>query len=979
MDTLRNILNTKSIISSLFEFHSKGESPKGDVVKTIHSNKINYIEIPQNFVLYRSGGSEESKGSYKPQFVSSWQVAALYSDTKLRNNFISYKFINNINLIIVNDILLTYLITRIDSVSHEQRKIILEFLYVFGYNVNTIFTKLSPEERKGCKNAKEFFHLWASELLEASIIIDTEYATNNKVFYRISTGENDAKVFNSFISISSELLNKQPLGTAPNIEFKGLYIPPISSGMLNLSNIMTVDNMFPEEVFVTHDVITQYTHVPYTMIVKLNVYNSYITHPVSLNDFYTQMSYIAITRIYLYSTIFHHIHEIIYECLHKIVDSVNITNIEDNLGPQNGDKKRKRTTPKKTKLNRTSKRLNNYTTQHTTNFYQIEAKKFIKATQKNLSYILFEASKIIDSALSIDPVLLDTKLIPSKLKNPYYVDKILNDNLLAYTVLGTTIKHSVMGLSHMFSLYNVYDDDESHVPAASHNEYFNVDMIGNASNVPNVDMHRPTAATAYNHTVATAPYHTAATAPYHTAATAYNHTAATAPYHDGSMLEPIITGGALFGIYTHGENRRQTKDIDVKLIDMNDKEEYSNEQALFKDSTYVPHETQLWKFTMINYVWISIIEKIFQETAQTRINIYIKYINDSDGDSSKMKFLKTDENKRWSVYLGSIKTTRVFLKITEFKKCIEQNTNEGQKFIEILNSTLETTPIILTNSITINSIQSYNDTMKQLLANRHTNISTKKQLKELNFNINKKIHQIIGRDDYNKYNTVITTMQRVMNERPLLKLPNDNDYKPGYFISLLILNKATKKESGLLDITFDTYYSSVGSFSKFSGLQKFHHVNLNGSLYGSALWFIKESIYLNTLCNDTMYPGDNDAAMNPENQCSPSRDRRIEKQKKYAERYNKLRIYLIVFLKSLMIKPHFLLEGKDGATQEIPNETRLEELYDYITYFFKTPEDKRQFNIELFKYAQQQSKDSGEYMVGANRKKTRRRAKSIEF
>ncbi len=233
---------------------------------------------------------------------------------------------------------------------------------------------------------------------------------------------------------------------------------------------------------------------------------------------------------------------------------------------------------------------------------------------------------------------------------------------------------------------------------------------------------------------------------------------------------------------------------------------------------------------------------------------------------------------------------------------------------------------------------------------------------------------------------------------------NKAEYKIGFFTSLFINKEGDGQDKdktyGLIDFTYDTHYSTFGTFTSYAGIKEFGTRNVSGIHYGSSFWFIHESDKLNTICNITVYPGDNKADVNPQNFCSPNKLNRESKQKKYAERYRLVREFFIGYIKHLLAltrdtthNVNDLIEDlKKISLENSETETGLNLNMPHITprnmnkliYIleratlaqiemalrkkYNTKQLQHEFDTDLYKFVQLKNRENNEYMVGAGRR-----------
>lgn len=843
MDTLLQVLKVPSI------------------PRVIHIDKKRAV-ILAGANLYRTGIKQDSI-TYKQQFFSSWQVATAYAQ---EHRYLKTFTVNrDLNLLYITPDTLGFFIGKCmnrTTISPSDYKKLFDFAVVFGYRLDDLFSTMGERET----TAYEYFQTWAKTLLQYDeyIQISESFGFSQEkgqtLFNRISLSQNDHKVFEALFTVEDP-----DVRVFLSDKSDGIYAPNMSSGMFNNEMLITAIGEFPEEVFIRE------IHAPppsqkkkrrtaavdeaavaaaavkweedfkYTSN-KTNehVIESFCTTKTD-NELFTTFSYESIARIYLYT--------IIYQKLAaSITDSINqmFSNVEE------------------------------------TTLYYAHLKAFNHRFKAAMQEILVRMGRVVDVALMMDKELLDERRIPSHAENPFYVTTstkpIFNGNLYIYTVMSNVIKAAIVELKNLHLTY--------------YTEFVNA-TTGS----------------------------------------------------DGMYMIPVASGGVLFGIYTIGDEfRRLTKDVDVKFILNKDDPFYGSETAMFapsSDDSLWKQEIIHWNATMINFVWLNMIDHIFKETINHRSFIYAEKVK------RHLKIHPTDSNSAWGVYAAGNPSTRILSNIlAEGDAYIKKN--KGTLDVPLLSTVFDLwlqarSPSI--NGKLLNSLATYNDVLKRLLAKKKEiktkwkNTGTRKSkgkrngtrkaagkagteketadvqtvLKQMTNLIQNNDFAIWCRDkirpdffDLQGFIRLNKRMVEFVADRPKLLFHGNpsHAYSVGWFSSIYVFKRASPLDTlGLIDLTYDTHFSTVCSFTKYAGVSEFGYVTVNGLNYGSSLWFIHESDKLNTICNVSAYPGDNTADYNPENECAPNKEKREEKKRKYAERYNKVRGFFIYYLSNCLNNP----------------------------------------------------------------------------
>ena len=1052
---------------------------------------VNACSINRGIRLYRSAKRDDwhvsTRHSSKifleshppPQFFSSWQVAALYSSDD--SYFHTYVIQRGLSLLHISgerdrDNTLKFLLDQYVSIPENtiDRAHVRRFLYVFGYKLDEIFKLMTDDEKRAdLKHVgyniklgipttfQEYFKQWAISLLKEypQIFILANSVNGTYPLNRFSASKYDHTVFENIFKVTHERIHKAFNG------FDGIRVAPIKSGMMNTQYPLNMDDIFPEEIFLrlytpmnppvtpaivpapaaaaatnavinlgntrkrkraantsnTAKVNVKHARVaasggsitrrktvktartktvrsksatlpkpnvtgaktirvkrlapqpatpveyvpPYKYTEKtddINVLESF--YQAKDTAFFTKVSYPAINYIFLYTRVYS-----------KLVE--HITQSLNNIGKS------------------THKSPTNYI---------LEGLSFARTTYKALRQILQICGSVIDDLLSFDAHLFEDSRIPTEANNPYYKEEVgkngkkgvnLQANLYTYTVLSSVIKRSIGGLH---KLYQLYFDEKMYIDlsGASTNEDENSDISGTS-------------------------------------------------IFTGEFT-PVVSGGALFGLYTTGKSRRLTKDVDVKIIMKDDKPINGDEVSLMLHEynlmlndeadhriRLTTQETNHWILNMINYTWMTLLEYIFSELAGKKLYAYASKINSFGKMQIKNEdYLRGGEPLVWELYADSSPNLRnLNNQISECDRYI-------QKYCKVPSFTIttvfdswlkEVNPQF--GIVVIDSYEKYNKILKELL-------TTKRDLRGDNSPMNKemitdinKIYKEVSNlfnnnNDFDTYAKDVfekrsnekkptisyvqyqifkkfnSALQNKIYKRPNPMFKNKAEYKIGFFTSLFINKEGDGQDKdktyGLIDFTYDTHYSTFGTFTSYAGIKEFGTRNVSGIHYGSSFWFIHESDKLNTICNRTVYPGDNKADVNPQNSCSPNKLNRESKQKKYAERYRLVREFFIGYIKHLLglvrdttRNENDLIEGfkrislansetETGLNLSLPRNTpyNMNKLIDILEHATlaeiemalrnKYNTKQVEFDTDLYNFVQHKNRENNEYMVGAGRR-----------
>jgi hypothetical protein len=484
----------------------------------------------------------------------------------------------------------------------------------------------------------------------------------------------------------------------------------------------------------------------------------------------------------------------------------------------------------------------------------------------------------------------------------------------------------------------------------------------------------------------------------------------------GGNYSPVISGGALFGVYTTGMFRRLTKDADVKIVLEGDVADNGNEYELMQNSEYLERlgrqENDHWALTVANYIWLTVNEYIFNELAGKKLYVYARVINAIGRMKIQVRDYSNNENGieplKWGVYASATPNKRNLTNtVVEFDRFIELEFQLGPSFIStIFNWWLEINkPSIdgeeITSYVDYNSaikkslhakkaaraagrsVATYNKKIQRIMALFETNEDLHSILKSnlihykgytLDKNAAAVTDMIMKYDSFFEYNR---NLNGFLTNRPAPFFRNGTSYAIGGFASLYIHKAGDETDPvltyGLIDYTFDTHYSTLGAFTRYAGIRDWGVRNIMGIFYGSSFWFIHETIKLNTICNETAYPGDNEADENPLNACAPKRVAREIKSAKYGERYRMVNDFFIAYIIHLLDNKGSSLNRRLLEGVERPVDMGLPAIEEYLTRAYSTPVLQIEFDRELITFIDTYNNINREYMVGAGRHAARQR------
>ena len=424
-----------------------------------------------------------------------------------------------------------------------------------------------------------------------------------------------------------------------------------------------------------------------------------------------------------------------------------------------------------------------------------------------------------------------------------------------------------------------------------------------------------------------------------------------------SYFTPVVSGGFLFNLYSFGEYRRLTKDIDIKICEKHDKKFTTNE--------YEYIHTQL---LCLIYIWENLLNDCLNHIGSNRIEFYIKKLLPSIPD------LNEYNNKTYSFHIGTVNTINIvpedfidyemqnpkrssrykagdiFNKINT--NLIAQGNYDIQtikgKVKELLGRKRELKAKFNQEQLNEKSQEQLNEKTKRIKTRSHGGAGTKRKkittnrtktlksinnnksnnksnnlpnantliymhdIKEINTeikNISKPITDFLTKnysDLYEKFNEI----KHIRNTRPYLTFSDDTQYKVGNFSSIYIKSSNNDEPYGLIDFTFNTKFSLYGSYSHPSKLKISYCVKYLSLQCVSYIDYIRETIKLNEICSS-------EYLIDEYNKCSPDLKKREGKMRKYRHRYDLISSLANEIYSSL--DKHFKKSAKKNEMNNLTN------------------------------------------------------------
>lgn len=866
-------------------------------IKLQEDTSTNFIKTTTDSIFHsgdeinrlRSGKYIFKNNKKIPMFFSNEYISSLYllpSTYKYK-----YSFTKPLRLFEISSESLEYifkLYIEEDSYQIDDTHIIIDLFVCLGY-----VPKILNEIKK--KEFREHLKKRVSELFktkESYLRLLNNFPDPQNDFNRISSSEQDIKTFDTLFTHIFQNINLNTLFSSCD----GIYFPPLNPGFNNITNFISVFDIFPEEIFLKKSFVEECVESSSVNIEQLDSYtnmNTLFKNDINIDDILKYIYYI----------------QQIYEKISLIFLRI----IQDDL---------------------------NYM------YLTIDSRSTLKKEQE--SAILNMKAVLQQKSASIQFEILNL-IVESFFIKTLKIDRLIDinnesiENFLIFNALRNVLDKGIHGFQNILNNFEL------------------------------------------------------------------------------EMFIPIVSGGYLFDCYSFGEYKRNIKDIDIKICQINN--ELNNE---------INNEYNHTRLTICIYLWQEIMVELIQYIASARISSFVSLLPESFNKIKK----KYGRNVKYDVYLSTRSSSlkqfdmilysllpdiykehiyqiwdsylkrKINMNIKEYNTIRKKYTIEEYNIIvkkeeykNKLFDKINTSSLIHTNnnSKTINSYKSkyindtnliiYNDTIKT-----NTLIYIKDDyddtLKNYTIEINK-IHNHIENIDavflnftketrydetttiYDVFYTQIIDIYKINKYRPIIKFDNTYSYKVGSFLTINI--KKGDNIYGLIDYTFDTEYSSKGTFVKPSQTDISHTIVYNGIECASYFDFLKETYKLYHICN-IIYPFEDYyiSEKNPYNMCSPDKKMCSDKKIKYLERYNKV----------LQCGNYIV---KNGIKNSNVNFKTIDELYNYLLQYIDKHKnkkmDQRTVSYEIIKFCELLNIEIEiEIKKGGNRKrkfnKTRRVCKN---
>jgi hypothetical protein len=945
--------------------------------ETIQKNDINLFTMKAGTSIFRAGLEDEvnKDGTINqnkiPHFFSNINVMLSYAT----HTTFAYEYVltKDINLIKVDEKCMNFL-------NNNNVKNSSSFIQMMGYEMHINSRENQQKFAKDYIKNYETIHLEES-YFEGDMRVDQ--------FNRISVS---AKDFEIFKALTQTIINYNTANQ--NFKIDGFYCPPMRAGQWNEENLFSLFHIFPEEIYLENsndiirvqqrnaffpqNIIQQKGYIEYSP--DENELSKRILQCIDKNKIYEESTIKNLFNIPIFILSLQLEYQHIYSLINlkqgkigkiyfstKVIDHDDDDVIDDDV------------TDLKLKDDE-----NPFLVAPLLREYIFKKDFFLKELYTEIAYV-------ITSFFIIDPNLF--RNMPPKQANPetdgpfhdktYDINGTLlktefNENLFIYSILNNDMKQNVSGLNNLLT---------SASQRLRYSDFFK------SGSVPEED-----------------------------------------------VFHAVISGGALFGLYSYGDFRRQTKDIDLKIIfdsDLNDPER-ANEIYLWENAEQRRIlEIQHMMATYIVWLWGNITQIITNDLVSYKI-MYFKMMLLKNPNTYQLPDKHKDPQIKYVSSLGVSPTARIFIPEVEMEdallhkfknnnfKVIDEFDNylksEGNSYLSfykarksLLDEKVKQNVIINKNYVDekkikeqIAIIRSRTSTHEEkevsrkiiqdlgnekvtdsqinaaIAEKKNINIELKKFVTHFkNFFINNFQLQISEQNKNYIYDLIMNKIQKYVKEkRPFLPV-GEHKFRVGDFMSLYVGQKGSEQH-GLIDYTFDSYYSHFGKYTKPSGLQhngyndKDGEENIYGLLYASAYHFIYESNKLNKICDiSTTYRFDNDLPdKNPFNACAPDPVNRQKKREKYQNRY--IRVFKLYneFAHAVYKSPNQAKEFKDLQT-EIIKIGNINNFENFIQNVEQMPH--REYFIKILtKYMiiYSTKKRGNEYFIGAGRKKrnqTRRR------
>jgi hypothetical protein len=843
--------------------------------------------LPAQTPIYRSGQEREIKQSgvvwkitdkedQQPRFFSTAHVAAMYGDE--HSYLFKYAPKTDIQLLVIDEsfcYFLQRLIGVADAIKLPPGRIELfqKFLATFGYSVEGI------------------------DIGQARAYAQTVITPNPEVklapnypkigdFNRISISANDFYVFSGVIN-SLRALDKRF-----NV-YQGFYMPPMNSGMWNTYDLLSLNGVFPEELYF-HPSDVDIPGFPGGGAGNPNTALAVVPYSADKPGYRWVPNPVIRQRRE-------------YTCFHGLASVSSMPTDDETLLNDDASNILKYICYVNGQY-RDIRRL--FDTQDKT--YRIPEKNplgqiyWSLIQYINLTYaaverdVFFQIGQVIHEFYRIDGRLYVN--MPLAGAAPFNdADGKFNENLFIFTILNNTLKANVGGLNNSL-------------------------VLAMKACVTNIKDYLADKDIPFE-------YDDAAAAP---------------------LFQAVISGGALFGLYTHGDERKQTKDIDMKIVYTGDYNhpENSNEQIISKNPA------KFWKLecyhmlaTYITYIWTSFTQHLFDN-----ITGYKMFVFKDSLDRPAAYGLPTDRyklpahvDKEYRADARSSSTYRKFNIEVELQKAFQRRYPEfadpGNTILDRFNMFLATNkPTVSfldetgvdTIPLPIDSYATFMNVRLKILKQKRDIPADDERRRWMNENLRRLVEgfrvwyegNILPSvpDAHELYAFYSLHLPTFLSLRPQLQFANGADYRIGYFSSLFI------NEHGLIDYTYDSRFTTMGAFTKFSGLLENGYNDANGDstsndvLYGSGFHFIYESYKLNLIC-ESAYPFDDEfnaeGFMNPFNECAPNPVNREAKRQKYKNRAERVLRYVTTHFQQQMSAVGGTLKGMIDSINNDPDRINI--------------------------------------------------------
>lgn len=864
-----NLLKTHQIQYKLYAIPPEFQIPKpANVISDIPYIQ-DIVELPVGTKLYRSGSKEIKKvgGGYRwstdhfpvPHYFTSYEAATLYGEKG------SYHYTCQVapgggagapaglRVFLMSPkrgiARLQWMISRIGG-DPEGEDLIVKLLFLYGYNPlppdAPNYADFKDKMVKFMKREVAKYQKETEEYLD--LIVSDSYPEFNESFNRISISSLDKSIFQKLFTY--EFKNKELRDFFQHID--GIYTPPIPCGAINKYNFLTIHGVFPEEYYFK-DGVVEARIVPTA-----------------------QMKYESITQ-----------------------EAFRITGIVNRGGAAGGaaaDAVEVEPDPIEADTAEGRRRRIVYLNSLQQSFIrgvdtledqvkrvfrmfrffkkgggdlegeELFYRKIIKKFAHGIHHVWPEVLQILYTVLVASYKINPQLFVGLPDTNPFLeVDGSIRNELLLYTVL-----HDVIG-----AFVKQFETFCHSIPLLEGNKP--------AANAGNIEM-----------------------APAEEEPEEEDDT----PTYPLSCFYPVASGGALFSVYTFGEYRRLTKDIDVKII---------------QDTSKLSPEELTWRFQERRHTWLGLAMVIWgyllSDTIDTfvtqRLHVCIKhYIGLKPKYGAK---LTPYTKKNYTSYIGMGSnynyTTETILQKILFAEsptflARDDASNPKGIFFNILNQYLvEVKPAIHSNGlenppVPIDSLQAYTAARQTLLgelkviketiakyndiyikAEQRVNIEEAAKKVAMNTasaaiqeetakkrNIYKVLESfdsffptILGWMKTNGFAPEIDVdrcMRLLAEQREYTRLrPNLNTFrgegshtfKLNYFLSLWVKQKGGE-DYGLIDLAMDSDYSTQYSYQNASGITLQNTVIGRGNAlyrHASFLQFLRESSKLNSICSST--------------------------------------------------------------------------------------------------------------------------------